>query len=218
MKHNDIINKSLQLEKKLESLLKERGYKILKKEIAGGYALRPDFVLLKNGKRSLVELKIGNIISEKTFYQIMYYLSKIKVDSAYLAIPQESSIKANIKKKLLDNNIGIITIKDRDLSFEEPKNKRDLSQEDLLNLELFSDTKNAEERLEKTQERLEQIPIEFFLYIIIGGLIVYCLSKLMDYYIRPPIYFLVILVILGVISYFIIRYYKNKIKNLNYLK
>ena len=107
----------------------------------------------------------------------MYYNSKIKSDLTYLAIPQDCIIKKEVKNKLLENNVGIITIKEKELVFEEPTAKKQLSAKDLINYELYSENKAVEERVNKTEEELKNISVELFLYILTGGLLVYAISN-----------------------------------------
>jgi len=143
----------------------------------------------------------------------MYYNSKIKSDLTYLAIPQDCIIKKEVKNKLLENNVGIITIKEKELVFEEPTAKKQLSAKDLINYELYSENKAVEERVNKTEEELKNISVELFLYILTGGLLVYAISNLLECYFNKPIYLWVLLIICIIIISIIFIWYKHRINN-----
>ena len=206
-----IFNKSLIWEKRLEELLKKQGFFIEIAHKLGGFAIQPDFIVTKGSKTYIIELKVSDIITEKVLYQIMYYNSKIKSDLAYLAVPEDCIIKKEIKNKLLENNIGIITIKEKELVFEEPTHKKQLSANDLINYELFSENKAVEERVNKTEEELKNISIELFLYILTGGLLVYTISNLLEYYFEKPVYLWGLLIICISIILIIFIFYKRRI-------
>ena len=207
-----IFNKSLIWEKKLEELLKKQGFFIEIAHKLGGFAIQPDFTVRKGGKTYIIELKVSDIITEKVLYQMMYYTSKTKSDLAYLAIPQDCIIKKEIKKKLLENNIGIITIKGKELIFEEPTAKKQLSANDLINYELYSENKAVEERVNKTEEELKDLSKELFIYILVGGLLVYVITNLLECYFKKPTYLWVLLLVCILVILIIFIYYKNRLK------
>jgi hypothetical protein len=208
------INKHLFWERKLEKLLKSHGFAIKITYGFGKLAAQPDFVAIKGNKTAIIELKVSNIITEKTLYQIMYYQNKIVSDLAYLALPHDCLIKDNIKNKLLENNIGVIRVYDQDLVFEEPQKESNLSTDDLVKYELYSNNKSTDEQIRETRNEIKNISIELFLYISTGGLLVYAVSKLLEFYFEPPGYLWILLVIcfIGILIIFII--YSIKINGL----
>jgi len=210
-----IINKSVKWEKKLEELLKKYGFLIKHSYKFGGFAIQPDFIVQRDNKISIIELKVSNIITEKTLYQIMYYLQKINADLAYLALPEECIIKERIKNKLLDNNIGLITIKEDKLIFEEPKSKRKLSTQDLINYDLYFETKVVGEKANRAREEIRTMSRKLFLYILMGGLVFYSISNLLEFYLTKPIHFLGLFSICIIIISIIFISHKNRINRNN---
>ncbi len=203
---NKIIHKSVIFERILEKLLKKEGFSIEKENRFGGFAFQPDFIIKKGNQNSIIELKVTDIITEKTLYQILYYQSKLKIDSAYLALPEECKINHEIKNKLLEHNVGIITIKKNNLLFEEPIAKKQLSSSDLINYAVFSGQKNVEE----ISKKVEEISIELFLYILTGSLLVYAISNLLEFYFEKPLYLWLLLLVCIIIIVATFIYYKNK--------
>jgi len=199
-------------ERQFEDLIKKKGYEVLDTEEFRSKSFRPDFLLKKDDKTILVELKSSNIITEMTLYQILYYLSKIKADSAYLALPENKTIDNNVKNKLLENNIGIITIKDKELKFEEPKTSKKLTPKDLINLEIYSENKALEEKVDVAQEELKNLSKEFFFYIVIGGVLVYVLTKLIDEYFKNILSLWILLIILVVIIVIVYLFYRKRVR------
>lgn len=208
----NIKNKGLIFEKKLEKLLKRKGYKILNARYFGGEALHPDFLLKKDDKNILVELKATNIVTEKTLYQIMYYMQKSGVDLAYLALPKEYTIKKIIKEKLLSNNIGLITINEEELVFEDPKPKKELSSSDLIDYDLFLETKSSQEKVDALKQELKDMFMVLFLHILAGGLLFYSLSGLLNFFLGELGSFLGALAISLFVVIIIFIFYRNKIK------
>lgn len=201
---NDIFNKHLVWEKELERLLKKNGFSVRTAHRFGGFADRPDFIVEKNGKVFIVELKVSNIITEKTLYQIMYYREKNNSNFAYLAIPKELIIKKDLKKKLLDNNIGIITIQENELIFENPTSTINLSDTELEKYEKYSEDS-------KTQEELRAISTELVIYIFAGGLFVGAISNLLELLLGKQCYSWVALIICGlIIGVFVLCKFKRK--------
>ncbi len=207
-KKKNIFDKSRKYEEMLSNFLKKESFHISESNLKGGAKFRPDFIVNKNGEEILIELKVTDITTEKTFYQILYYMSLYGVDSAYLALPKEAILNKNIMHKLLNGGIGIIRLSEGEVSFQEPKQDKALSKEDKKNINFYRDLEKNKIEIENT-EKLKKLPLEFGLYVLIGGILVYSLSGILDHFLEQPLSFFIgiIIGIIGAIS--IILYYKK---------
>src|SRR3989339_900389 len=95
-----------------------------------------------------------------------------------------------IKKK------GYEVLDTEEFKFEEPKTSKKLTPKDLINLEIYSENKALEEKVDVAQEELKNLSKEFFFYIVIGGVLVYVLTKLIDEYFKNILSLWILLIIL----------------------
>lgn len=205
---NKIFQETLEYEKLLQKLLSKE-YKLEPLKKYDNISYRPDFIVSRrehNVKKTfLVELKVQNIITDKVFFQILYYLSKSKIDKGYLAIPANKTIKENVLNKLLSNNIGIIKIHSNKLEFIEPKAKKPLSEKDLEKFEEFEEKTKITEKIDETKDQLNDLNKNLWVYIVAGGLLFYSTTNLLDFYFEKPLYLWICLIVSAI---FIIISYK----------
>ncbi|MFA5792217.1 MAG: hypothetical protein WC884_04275 [Candidatus Paceibacterota bacterium] len=209
-----INQRHLTWEKMLWNLLKKYDYKILEKNLEGGYESRPDFVVEKEGKKIVIELKVQNIITSRVVYQILYYKETYKAEKAYLAIHVNGpKINANIKQKLSEMGIGIIRIHRTELLFTEPITSKNSLEEDYENYEAYKENTQIAEKVDESSKEVKELSREFFIYIILGGILVFLINRLIDEFLKGIIYTVLLIIICCILFFCYWFFIKSKRKN-----
>ncbi len=122
MKNN--IRTEVELLGLFEELMKKRNFIVHREPLISG-SMRPDFILEKDNKKFVVEIKNVTRIKPRSVYQIISYLLKDKTfEGGYLAVPFYTKISPFVEKELKKKGIGLIRFEKDKLQFiEEPKEK-----------------------------------------------------------------------------------------------
>lgn len=173
-----------QIEEELPRLLVKYNFNIIRKRKEFNQSrVRPDLIVSKNGEQAIVEIKVQNIITNKVLYQIAYYMRVLNIEKGYLAIRESQSILKTIEKKLLNSNIGIIRIGQSKINITEPVKKTKLrSKEAYEKGEQYTEQEELREDISVTRHKLDEFNKQFWLYIFIGGLLVYLITNLLEFY------------------------------------
>lgn len=215
--------KSRLYENSLKRILLEKGYSIIKEEKNGGFRSRPDFIVKHDGLIDIIELKVSNIITDRSIFQILYYLEKSShaINGAYLALPKECVINKKIKDKLLNSGVGLIFF-DGEGYFE----KIEATQKDTVKREYnyvqYAQEEDRTKIISLQNKRLEQIYENLIIYVIIGGLLVSSLISLINTIFESNhinrwllmIYGLIFISSLSYVVFYLTKeYYESKSKN-----